>query len=384
MEPLVPRYGTGTLADVAPSLLAGLEVTGMPNALGLPAASKVCLLLVDGLGWDLLRSHAEDAPFLFSLAAERDPITTGFPATTATSIASLGTGLPPGEHGLVGYSFAAREGELLNTLGWHRHAEGRPVDLRSKVVPEQLQPRRTAFERATDAGVAVHLIAPRDQKDSGLTRAVLRGGTFHGVHALGDLAASIVDSLVGDRTFTYAYHADLDVLGHVYGPGSDPWRNQLAFIDRLAEILSGGLPRGAMLAVTADHGMVTVGENDRIDFDTEPVLQEGVSMLGGEARARHVYAMPGAREDVFAAWQSTLGDRAWILRGEDAIAAGWFGPQVAAYVRPRIGDLVVAARGTAAITRSTVESRLSRFIGQHGSLTAEEQLVPLLVTQART
>ena len=81
------------------------------------------------------------------------------------------------------------------------------------------------------------------------------------------------------------------------------------------------------------------------------------------------------------AWQEVLGERAWILRREEAIEAGWFGPQVTGYVRPRIGDLVVAARGTLAVVRSTVEPRLSQFIGQHGSLTAEEQLVPLLVAR---
>lgn len=101
MTLVVPRYGAGTLADVVPSVLAGMEVPGMINVLGLPPASRVCLLLVDGLGWRLLRSHEAEAPFLSSLAAEGEPITAGFPATTATSVASVGTGLPSGEHGLV-------------------------------------------------------------------------------------------------------------------------------------------------------------------------------------------------------------------------------------------------------------------------------------------
>jgi hypothetical protein len=384
MDPLVPRYGTGTLADVVPSLLAGFDVPGMINSLGLPSAARVCLLLVDGLGWQLLRSYSVDSPFLSSLAADREPITAGFPSTTVTSIASLGTGLPPGEHGLVGYAFAVDDDELLNALGWHRHGRGRPVDLRSRVVPEQLQPRRTAFERASDAGVSVQLVAPHDQEGSGLTRAVLRGGQFRGVHALGDLTTNAVCALRHERSFCYAYHADLDVLGHVYGPGSDPWRRQLAHVDHLAAATAAGLPRGGMLVVTADHGMVAVGDEDRVDFDTQPLLQDGVRLLGGEARVRHVYTESGAADDVLHAWQEVLGERAWILRRDEAIEAGWFGPQVAGYVCPRIGDLVVAARGTFAVVRSMVEPRLSRFIGQHGSLTAEEQLIPLLVARNST
>lgn len=385
MKPLVPRYGAASLANVVPAILAGLDVPGMTDVIGVPGSARVCLLLVDGLGWELLRSHEADAPFLSSLAAGREPITAGFPATTATSIAALGTGLPPGEHGLVGYSFAVGDGDvLLNALGWHRHAEGRPVDLRSRIVPEELQPHRTAFEQAAEAGVAVHLVAPREQDGSGLTRAVLRGGQFRGAHALGDLTSSTIDALRShDRVFCYTYHADLDVLGHVYGPGSDPWRQQLAYVDQLAATIAERLPRDGVLVVTADHGMVAIADDDRVDFDTETQLQEGVRMLGGEARVRHVYTEPGATDDVLARWRELLSDRVWILRREEAIGAGWFGPQVADYVRSRIGDLVVAAQGTLALTRSDAEPRLSNFIGQHGSLTAEEQLIPLLVFHNR-
>jgi hypothetical protein len=380
MSFLAPSDREGTLADVVPSLLAGLKVPDMTNVLGLPRASKICLLLVDGLGWQLLRSHASEAPFLTSLAAGREPITAGFPATTAASITALGTGLSSGEHGLVGYTFAVGDDELLNALGWRRHGDDRPVDLRSRLLPERLQPRCTVFERAADAGVAVHLVAPRDHDGSGLTRAVLRGGQFRGIRALGDLTSHVLDALRSEeRSFCYAYHADLDLLGHHYGPGSDPWRYQLAYVDQLAATIAAGLPKNGMLVVTADHGMVAVDEEDRVDYDSEPALRDGVRMLGGEARVRHVYTESGATEDVWNAWRGVLGDHALVLRRDEAIEAGLFGLRVADYVRPRIGDVVVAAQGTLAVVRSTVEQRSSRYSGHHGSLTIEEQLVPLLV-----
>ena len=69
-----------------------------------------------------------------------------------------------------------------------------------------------------------------------------------------------------------------------------------------------------------------------------------------------------------------------VLSRDEAIVLGLFGPSVATHVYPRIGNLVVAARGTAAVVRPTVEAKISGFIGQHGSLTPAEQLVPLLLT----
>ena len=75
-----------------------------------------------------------------------------------------------------------------------------------------------------------------------------------------------------------------------------------------------------------------------------------------------------------------LGDRAWVRTREAAIDAGWFGSVVEDRVRPRIGDVLVAARGTFSLVDSRSWSpHVLNLIGQHGSLTAAELEVPLLV-----
>jgi hypothetical protein len=374
---LLPRYGSGALSDVVPSLLAGLGVPGMTRTLDLPGMRKVCLLLIDGLGWELLRRHEDDAPFLSTLTGGQ--ITAGFPATTGTSLATIGTGTPSGEHGLVGYTFAADHDQMINVLQWTQYAAGKAVDLRETFVPEEFQPLPTMFSRAEDDGVSVRLVTDAAFQGSGLTRAVLRGGEFDGVFALGDLAAKSVAALQsGERVFCYAYHSQLDLLGHVYGPGSDAWRYQLSHVDRLAEQIALGLPPDGLLLVTADHGMVRVGDGDKVDFDTHPSLRDGVRMLGGEPRARHVYVEDGALDAVLATWRSELAGRAWVVTRDEAIDGGWFGPRVVDRARSRIGDVVVAAQGTSVVVRSGVEPKFSRMAGQHGSLTTAEQLIPLL------
>jgi hypothetical protein len=114
------------------------------------------------------------------------------------------------------------------------------------------------------------------------------------------------------------------------------------------------------------------------DADTDEGLLLGVRLLGGDPRARHVYTEPGAVAEVLAAWRETLGDDALVAPREQAVAEGWFGP-LSAHVADRIGDVVVALNGTAGVIRSVAEPGLSRLPGQHGSLSAEEQLVPLLL-----
>lgn len=362
--PPVPRYGSGALADLPPSVLAGLGVPGLANVLDLPELPRACVLIVDGLGWELLRAHPEQAPFLSSLPG--GPLTAGFPATTATSLASLGTGLPPGEHGMVGIVFnVPGTGKLLNCLKWDESAD-----------PLAVQPASTAYERAAAAGVSVGYVASGLYRGTGLSLATARGAEYLPADSLGQLVAQAEHALrQGDRSYVTVYHPDLDSTGHLYGAGSSHWRHQLRFVDLLAERLADVLPPGSALYVTADHGMVN--PSDRLDVDQTPELLEGVALLGGEARARHLYAEPGAAGDVLATWRELLGDRAWVCTRDEAVGAGWFG-RVTPAMLPRIGDVLAAPSGELAIIASRQEPLPSLLVGMHGSMIPAEQLVPLL------
>ena len=374
----VPAYGRAGLSDLLPSVLTSLGVPGEAGVLDLPATGRAVVLLVDGMGSELVRRHADCAPFLSSLAPRA--LSAGFPTTTATSLASFGTGRPPGDHGLTGYTSWVQELDVaVGWLGWS--PVGGREDLRSRLVPEVLQPRRTAFERAADAGVEVTVAAPATFDGSGLTRAVLRGGTYRGAVTDGDAIATAVAGTRGPgRSLVFCYTPVLDLTGHVRGVDSEAWRQQLRLVDGFAEQLASLLPRGTVLHVTADHGMVDVSDDARVDADASPALQEGVRALAGEPRARHVHTEPGAADEVLGRWRAELGDRMWIGTRDEAVAAGLFGPVVRPGARSRIGDVVAVATGDVAVVRRSVEPRFSALRGQHGALTDDELLVPLLST----
>ena len=376
-EPVLPRYGERSLAEVLPALMAALGLPGGQDGIVIPPVRAAGLLLIDGLGARLLDRYAADAPFLASLP-DAGPLTAGFPSSTSTSLTSLGTGTVPGHHGMVGITMrvgSGRRARLLHTLHWTGVGQKPPVDLRGDFPPEGVQSDPTALERAAAAGVGVTVVSARRFENSGLTRAALRGGRFRGVMALGDLAAEMITALnAPGRRLCYGYHADLDALGHDHGPGSLPWRMQLAAVDRLAALVAENLPSDAVLAVTGDHGMMTVDR--KVDIDTTPDLMRGVDLVGGDARARLVYARSGAADDVFATWREVLGDGALVLPRAQAVADGLFGP-VTSRVANRLGDVVAVARGGTALTRTQVEPGLAALIGQHGGLTPDEQWVPL-------
>ncbi|HKR68446.1 MAG TPA: alkaline phosphatase family protein [Streptosporangiaceae bacterium] len=368
VEPTLPRYSESSLDALATSVLACLGVPGEANPLQLPPAERVCLLVVDGLGWELLSAHPAAAPFLSELAMTAAPLTAGFPATTATSLGSLGTGRPPGQHGLLGYQVAIPGSDaLLNALRWN-----------ASVDPVSWQPGSTIFERAASAGVSALRAAPGAFRKSGLSVAAMRGADYLAADTLGALVSKSAAALADAApALVMVYYGELDATGHVLGCGSDAWQYQLAHVDKLAEQLAAAIPHGTALYITADHGMTDVTETERVDVDAHPALRDGLALLGGEPRARHLYCRPGAANDVLRTWTQVLGERAWVASKEQAIADGWFGPVNDAF-EARIGDVIVAPSGPGAIVATTAEPRESALVGMHGSLTPADQLVPLL------
>ncbi len=357
---------TTTLADVATSAAAAVGVAPFTDALGIGPTRQVVVCLVDGLGANILARHAIWAPRLSALAGA--PINAVFPTTTPVGLGSFGTGLLPGMHGMVGASFMLPEiDDVLTPLQWG-----------SEPYPVAIQPERTVFEAVARAGVTMTTVSHPAYRNSGLTRAVLRGSDYHGAAELEERVAEVSAVLKAPGpSFTYVYWSELDRTGHEFGVDSVQWRTALARADHLVGGLIDSLPAGAALVVTADHGMVDCQPSDRIHIEANPLLTAGVIRVAGEPRARHVYVRDGAAADVAAAWGSELDGRATVLLRQDLVESGLLGP-VEPALADRIGDVMAISTGSTMLA-SRVDTVVSGLIGQHGALTDDELLIPALV-----
>lgn len=369
-EMVLPAYQSSTLSDLTPGIGAHLGVPGYDqDPLRLPNGQRYVVVLIDGLGFHLVRRAIREAPYLASLLGDATAITSGIPSTTVTSLASLGTGLPPGQHGMVGYtSRVPGTGEILNALTWD-----------SPVVPRTYQPKPTFFERATAAGVAVSSVAIDRFQRSGLTQAVLRGADFVGFeheHQEDRRIDLIVGAAQrGERSLVYAYERELDHTGHALGCGSEKWLAHLSRIDAMCERLRDELPDDVRLIITADHGMVDVPKSAQIIAEDEPELMAGVSALAGEGRFRQIYVDSDSPDCVARRWEDVLGVKAWVRTRGEAIDEGWFGP-VDDDLRERYGHVLVAMRDRYAVMTRQFPRELE-LVGMHGSLTPVEMTIPL-------
>lgn len=373
-----PAYGTGSLADLLPSVSAVLGVPGAVDVLGLGArldgADKIAVLLVDGLGAYQLPLAAPHAPVLADLASggrgHASTLTAGFPSTTPVSLVTLGAGVPPGAHGVLGFTVRRPDGRPLTHIFW-----GDDPD------PRTWQPVPTRMELAAAAGIRVTVVSKPQFEGSGLSLAANRGGAYRGAADGPAVADSMLAALreADGPALVYGYHPDLDHFGHEDGVGSDTWREAARGVDKLLDRLVHGLPPRTALLVVADHGQLNVPLDGRRDMASMSELRDGVVGVAGEPRVRYLYAEAGARDDVLQNWRGVFGAEASVVTREEAIDAGWFGPVPPAHTE-RIGDLVVICWGrTVALASGWEPVKAGQLVAYHGSATAAEMTVPLLI-----
>lgn len=371
------------LCEVLPATLRALggpapdlDAVGAPgdNSLGIPACNRAIVVLIDGLGAELLAARASYAPFLAGLLEGSLPFRCGYPSTTATSIASFGTGLPPGGHGMFGYQVLdPATDRLFNELSWENGPD-----------PVGWQQAPPVFTQAVDAGIRTFQIGPAFFAGSGLTTAALRGAEFFAANSLDervDAAASLVRS--APRTLVYLYWGEVDKTGHGDGCESNEWVEELQAVDLAIRQLARRAPKDTVIVVTADHGMIDIPWQRRIDLAAPDGLgshlARGIRLTGGEPRAPMLYCEPGRVGEVADRWRAEVGADFEIQLVDDAVAAGWFGP-VASRLTDRLGDIVVAGTSDAAIfdTRFQSPQQLT-LVGFHGARTVAESSIPLLV-----
>lgn len=372
MLPAMKSHGP-SLADVLPSCLDSL--VGRPNALQLPPTTASVVLVVDGLGAACLRARAGHARTLAAGLSPASTINSGFPTTTAAALATLTTGAASGAHGLIGYTVLdTGNHRVVNQLsGWD-----------DRLDPATWQRLPTLFESSQDAGVSSFAIGAERFRGSGFTQAVLRGAHYRSAETIAQRmgeARLLLDTVPG--ALVYVYVPELDQAAHAVGWLSDSWIRRLEEVDSAVRDFAASLHAREGLLVTADHGMLDVPQRSHVLFDSEPALVDGIRFVAGDPRCLQLHfeadATPQHRALVLQRWRDSESGRAWVVSRAEAIAAGWFGAEVHPEVAARIGDILVAARKAVAYYDSRSASPKARnMVGQHGSWTSEELIVPLL------
>ena len=356
------------LADLTNSIFNSLSIAGTTDTLALGQSQmRECLILIDGMGQDAFDKYADQFPVLESLKLV-EKLNANFPSTTATSLSTLGTGVLPGVHGMLGYTVRVprSDNRLLNALKWDE-----------RVDPVIWQKVPTLFERAVSAGVAVSHVAAKRYEASGFTQAALRGARYIGANGVDEMATAVALALKPQPSFVYTYLNTLDAAGHSDGVGSDKWLTALAQIAEFVTKVKELVPRGTRIWITSDHGMVN--STAQLVLGQDNKLLENVTLIGGEPRARHIYIKEGAELETVALWREFLGGRAQVISRAEAISGGLFGPVVSEDSAERMGDLIAIPNDDLILVDPARVREETSMVGHHGGVTDIEVAIPLLL-----
>lgn len=378
------------------------------------ATPRVYLVVIDGLGAESL--SPERTPFLWKLARGDERRATFYPrghavmpAVTNANHVSLATGTYARAHGITGNYY------------WERaNAAGRqPTDRASLIEVETVftaLARRGHAAKSAAAfgkwklvelfGTAGEQIGPGhlwgDRPAAGLLRALLPGaGGFPAIDArLMDEVMRVIEE--ADPQLFFASLPAVDLSSHAAGPRSADTLAAIRGADRQVERLVGfleqrGLWSGAVLIVTADHGLAPVGGPDSLlSFGsvTAAAGLEGIDAVGNGAlegvylsdpapgaasltprqaeklRAARALALsqPAIAEALYRLPNPLDGGTADTL---DAVHPDWH------LAHPRTGELVLVTR-PGFFFNDPAEARIAAMKGNHGG--PGEREVAILVT----
>ena len=369
----VMRASHPSICDILPVVFGAWGVSGprakfaqqrdgLANYLQLEQGQQTLVVLIDGLGFELVADHLPYTPFLRSRKDDIVKACTVLPSTTAAAISSFATGLMPGKTNMVGWS--VKDGGQLATLLAFEN---------TSILPNEWQPNSTMFETANRAGVSSAAIMPQRFAGSGLTLAALRGARPVGAETFDERIAAAIQQLRAGVPVVYLYWSDLDHVGHGFGTQSDKWIVELELVDSALARISRELPKDVCAVVTGDHGMVNTRGERRIDVAQNPQLLADLDVIAGEGRAVHVHAANNP-DEVVRRWKEELGERTTIACGSEVVEL--LGGESGARLT---GDAIAFMHDDWVVVDSRTQSQtMIDLIGVHGSFSAAELTIPIL------
>ncbi|MCU7845901.1 MAG: alkaline phosphatase family protein [Candidatus Thiodiazotropha sp. (ex Monitilora ramsayi)] len=383
----LPDYQGGSIVNLMASLQVGLGGLDHPypqlNLLPADEISRhrqVLLWIIDGLGFNFLRSH----PDAVNLNRElRGAMTSVFPPTTASAVTTFLTGDAPRQHGLTGWFTYFRElGSVFAVLpGVARF--GGPSYSACNLDAAKLLGHTPFSDRI---GVDAYLISPSSISGSDFNRAHLgraEGLSFYSMEEMLSVTVNVLKT-PGSR-YIHLYWPELDTIGHRVGIQSEAAHQHLLLLDQaFSSLLERIQGTDTLVILCADHGQVDASPDEVLDLDNHTDLSEMLVLpLCGEPRAAYCYLRPGCERAFDDYVLDKLGNLAKAYPSQQLIDENWFGlGETHPNLSQRIGNRLLLMQSRAIIRDWLAQERRFEMVGVHGGLSDDELYVPLIMATA--
>ncbi len=379
----LPDYRGGSIVNLMASIAGRFGCkTGYAQLKQLPSGDlrpykKIILLVLDGLGYHYLQKHGGDDWLKTNLHSK---ITSVFPSTTASSITSFATGLPPDRHAITGWFVHFKElGTVSKVLFCQPRFGGGSftqagIDVKDLIGSGPISDKMKAH---------CFIVTPRFIADGPFTTATRGRAAIQPYDDLPGLFAGMGSILKRARseTFIYAYWPEVDHLCHLHGVDSPKVKAHFRDLDvRIARFWQSVKGDDVILLVTADHGLIDTPRQKVIDLDKHPGLKQCLTLpLCGEPRVAYCYVHPDRVTQFRRYVSGHLGEACKLYSRAQMISQGFYGPGPAdPRLAQRIGDFALVMEDGWCLKDFIWGEERFYLKANHGGTTPQEMLVPLV------
>jgi predicted AlkP superfamily pyrophosphatase or phosphodiesterase len=269
--------------------------------------------------------------------------------------------------------------------------------LKGVIKAKSLYPRQTVYQKLGERGVDSHVFGVREYTPSSYSNVVTRGAKLHSFKTLPEALVNMGSLLetAPPPVYVHFYFDNIDGTCHKYGPSAPQTQAEieafLLLLDHFFELAFTGKKRMLFL-MTADHGACEVDPKTTIFLNREDRLkgvesffktnQSGELLVpAGSARDMFLYIRDEMLTEAEEFLAKRLEGQAEVVRTSQLLEQGYFGPEVSARFRERVGNLVILPHRYESVWWFEKDRFEQNFYGHHGGLTPQEMEIPFLSLQ---
>jgi predicted AlkP superfamily pyrophosphatase or phosphodiesterase len=385
-----PRYDSGGFAGI-PARIHEYCTVGKYDA--------VVLFLVDGFGWRFFEKF-QDAPFLKRLTSNGtvEKLTSQFPSTTAAHVTTIHTGLPVGQSGVYEWFYYEPQlDRIIAPLLFSYAGDDVRDTLKGKIKARALFPRQTLYQDLKMLGVDSHVFGVRDYTPSSYSKVVAKGAKLQSFKTLPEALVNLGQLIDTSKkpTYIHFYFDNIDGTCHKYGPSAPQTVGEIeAYLLIMDYFFSRIFTRKkkTLFLMTADHGASEVDPKTTIFLNKderfkgiERFIMTNLSgellVPAGSARDMFLYVEDDLLDEAQVFLSSRLAGKAEVVKSAWLMENGYFGSQISATFRARVGNLVILPYRYESVWWYEKDRFEQRFYGHHGGLTPQELEIPFFALE---
>ncbi len=320
----------------------------------------VAIILLDGLGSNLLKLHKEVTPF-FNDKKIVD-ITSVYPSTTAAATTAVLTGMTPYESGFLGWFQYFKNEDLYYTIFMNQDYYNK-----DKAIPKGFSEKHFKRDNFTDliqnaTKTRTKVFFPEKVDNNGGYKSIDEG-----------LQSLLKFQQQNESTVSYFYSIEPDMTQHHHGIVSKETKRVVGKLNDAIQHIAKQISDDTLLIITADHGLTDVEPINL--FDYHDITSTFEHLPANEPRMTNFFIKDNMREHFINFFNDHFSDYFTLYTKDEFLTKKMLGHGERSYlVDMCLGDFISVAHDKYFFKLTDDKEHHAH----HAGITSDEMVVPLM------